>query len=149
MGDRFYREQIETLGTCPGLKTTKRRKRRMAWDEDKKTAVVKAYESADPTPETSMEIVTDLAEEYDESPNGVRMILTKAGVYVKKAPSTPKSTGSGDGDKPARVSKADAQSALTEAIEAIGATADEDIISRMTGKAALYFVEVLGKKDTD
>ena len=39
-----------------------------------------------PTPETSMEVVKEIAEELDESPNGVRMILTKAGVYVKKTP---------------------------------------------------------------
>jgi hypothetical protein len=39
-----------------------------------------------PTPENSMEIVKAIAEEMGQSPNGVRMILTKAGVYVKKAP---------------------------------------------------------------
>ena len=35
-----------------------------------------------------MEIVKDIADEFEESPNGVRMILTKAGVYVKKAPAS-------------------------------------------------------------
>ena len=33
-----------------------------------------------------MEIVKDIADELGESPNGVRMILTRAGVYVKKNP---------------------------------------------------------------
>ena len=42
------------------------------------------YTSAEPTPETSMEIVADIAEQMGESVNGVRMILTKAGVYVRK-----------------------------------------------------------------
>ena len=56
----------------------------MAWDDAKKEAVIEQYEAASPTPENSMEIVAELAEEFEESPNGVRMILTKAGVYVKK-----------------------------------------------------------------
>ena len=56
MGDRFYQQQLETLGTCPGMKTTTKRKRRMAWDDDKKAAVIAAYEEANPTPETSMEV---------------------------------------------------------------------------------------------
>ena len=50
----------------------------MAWDDAKKEAVIEAYEAAEPTPENSMEIVAELAEEFEESPNGVRMILTKA-----------------------------------------------------------------------
>jgi len=57
----------------------------MAWDDEKKALAVSMYESAEPTPENSMEVVKDLADELDESPNGVRMILTKAGVYIKKA----------------------------------------------------------------
>ena len=55
----------------------------MAWDDEKKAAVIEAYEAAEPTPENSMEVVAELAEEFEESPNGVRMILTKAGVYIK------------------------------------------------------------------
>ena len=78
MGDRFYFQQLNALGNCPGASTTTKRKRKMAWDDDKKAAVIAAYEEAEPTPENSMEIVKDLAEEYEESPNGVRMILIKA-----------------------------------------------------------------------
>ena len=76
MGDRFYFQQQQ------------RGKRRMAWDDDKKAQAVEMYGEQDPTPETSMEIVKEIADELNESPNGVRMILTKAGVYVKKAPAT-------------------------------------------------------------
>ena len=54
----------------------------MAWDDEKKAAVIEAYEAAEPTPENSMEVGAELAEEFEESPNGVRMILTKAGVYI-------------------------------------------------------------------
>ena len=60
----------------------------MAWTDEKKAEVIAAYEAANPTAENSMEVVKEIAEEFEESPNGVRMILTKAGVYVKKAPAS-------------------------------------------------------------
>ena len=82
----------------------------MAWDDDKKAQAVSMYEDQDPTPETSMEIVKAIAEELEESPNGVRMILTKAGVYVKKSPASGGSkTGTSGGSGGGRVSKAAAQ----------------------------------------
>ena len=109
----------------------------MAWDDDKKEAVIQAYESADPTPETSVEIVKEIAEEYEESPNRVRMILTKAGVYVRKTAAA--SNGSGS----PRVSKADAQQELIAALTSAGQSVDDDIISKLTGKAAKYFAGVI------
>lgn len=115
----------------------------MAWDDEKKQAVIEAYEGSDPTPETSVEIVKALAEEYDESPNGVRMILTKAGVYVKKSPAASGSSSGGSTGGTGRVSKAAAQEALTAAIKDAGQDADEEIISKLTGKAAQYFTTVL------
>jgi len=113
----------------------------MAWDDDKKAAVVEAYENANPTPETSMEIVKELADEYEESPNGVRMILTKAGVYVKKTPATTSSKSGSSGGT--RVSKAAAAEALTAALTDAGQEIDEDIVSKLTGKAAQYFTGVI------
>ena len=110
----------------------------MAWDDDKKEAVIQAYESADPTPETSVEIVKEIAEEYEESPNGVRMILTKAGVYIRK---TAAAAGNGSGSP--RVSKADAQQELIAALTSAGQSVDDDIISKLTGKAAKYFAGVI------
>ena len=114
----------------------------MAWDDDKKAQAVSMYEAADPTPETSMEIVKGIADELEESPNGVRMILTKAGVYVKKSPASAggKTTASGGSG---RVSKAAAQDALIAAINDAGQSVDEEIISKLTGKAAQYFTTVL------
>jgi hypothetical protein len=143
MGDRFYQQQLKATGTCPGAPLTNRRKRKMAWDDEKKAAVISAYEAAEPTPENSMEIVKEIAEEFEESPNGVRMVLTKAGVYVKKAAS------SGSGEKKAastgggRVSKASAVEALTAAISDAGQEVDEEILSKLTGKAAQYFTTVI------
>ena len=141
MGDRFYQQQLERTGFAPGLKNTNRRKRNMAWDDDKKAQAVSMYEEAQPTPETSMEIVKDIAEELDESPNGVRMILTKAGVYVKKTPAAKSSGGTTGGST--RVSKAAAQEALTAALSDAGQSVDEEIISKLTGKATQYFTSII------
>lgn len=113
----------------------------MAWDDDKKAQAISMYEEREPTPENSMDIVSEIAEELGESPNGVRMILSKAGVYVKKEPAA---GGSGTKSKTTkaastRVSKEDAQAQLIAAIEAAGKEVDSDIISKLTGKAAVYF----------
>ena len=129
MGDRFYFQQQQTRG-----------KRRMAWDEDKKAQAVEMYEEQNPTPETSMEIVSEIADELGESPNGVRMILTKAGVYVKKAQANGNGGASSGGT---RISKQAAQDALIAAINDKGGEVDEDIISKLTGKAAQYFTGLL------
>lgn len=142
MGDRFYQQQLQATGNTPGApKTTNTRKRKVAWTDEKKAAVIEAYEQADPTPENSMEIVKEIAEEYEESPNGVRMILTKAGVYVKKTPAA------GSGEKKAgggtRVSKAAAIEALSAALSDAGQEVDEEIVSKLTGKAAQYFTTVI------
>ena len=115
----------------------------MAWTDEQKAEVIEAYESQNPTPETSMEIVKDIADEFDQSPNGVRMVLTKAGVYVKKTPAA----GSTGGEKKAtggtRVSKAAAIEALTAALSDAGQEVDEEIVSKLTGKAAMYFAGVI------
>ncbi len=138
MGDRFYQQQLEKYGTCVGFKGTKRR-RKMAWDDEKKAQAVEMYTAEEPTPETSMEIVKDIADELDESPNGVRMILTRAGVYVKKTPASSSSSSGGTG----RVSKADAQEALSAAISDAGQEVDDSIISKLTGKAAVYLTGII------
>ena len=114
----------------------------MAWTDEKKAEAVSMYEEQDPTPETSMEIVKDIAEELDESPNGVRMILTKAGVYVKKTPAKAATGGSG-GTGGTRVSKAAAIESLTTAITDMGGNVDEEILGKLTGKAAMYFTTLL------
>ena len=142
MGDRFYQQQLAALGTCPGGPINKKRKRKMAWTDEKKAEVIEAYESQNPTPENSMEIVAEIAAEFDESPNGVRMVLTKAGVYVKKAPAA-KAASSGGSTGGGRVSKAAAIEALTAALTDAGQEVDEEIVSKLTGKAAQYFAGVI------
>ena len=71
------------------------------------------------------------------------MILTRAGVYVKKTPASKStSTGSTGGG---RESKADAQDALSAALTDAGMEVDESIISKLTGKAAVYLTGIVEK----
>lgn len=146
MGDRFYQQQLKKTGDCPGNRNPRKRKSKVAWDDEKKAAVIAAYTKASPTPETSMEIVKEIADEFDESPNGVRMVLTKADVYVKKGAATgaakaPKAAGAATGGT--RVSKQGAQDALIAALTDAGQEIDEDVVSKLTGKAAQYFAGVI------
>lgn len=115
------------------------------WTDELKQEVIKKYEDAAPTAETSTEIIKDIAEEIEMSPNGVRMVLVQAGVYVKKEASsgTAKTSTKKEGEGTKRVSKESAISELREAIEAAGKPVDEDILSKLTGKAAVYFLSVL------
>ena len=117
----------------------------MAWEDDQKKQAEAMYEEAEPTTETNMEIVKDIAEELDESPNGVRMILTKAGVYVKKTPAAKSSGGTTPGGGGTRVSKAAAAEALIAALGDAGQDVDEEIISKLTGKASQYFTSIITK----
>ena len=34
MGHRFYTQQLEATGTCPGAPLTNRRRRKMAWTDE-------------------------------------------------------------------------------------------------------------------
>lgn len=115
------------------------------WNDELKAKVIKMYRDADPTPETSTEIIKDIADEIEASPNGVRMVLIQANVYVKKdaaaSKTADKKAASGEGSK--RVSKESAIAELKEAIEAKGAPVDEDILSKLTGKAAVYLLSVI------
>jgi hypothetical protein len=111
----------------------------LAWDDAKKAKAVELYKAGEPTPENSMEIVAEIAEELGETANGVRMILSKADVYIKKDPSKASAKKSTTSSGNARVSKEDAHNGLIAAIEAANQKADEEIISKMTGKAAIYF----------
>jgi hypothetical protein len=115
------------------------------WTPELKEQVIKMYQDAEPSPESSTEIIKDIAEEIDMSPNGVRMVLVQAGVYVKKeaASGTSKTSTKKEGDAPKRVSKESAISDLRNAITERNAPVDEDILGKLTGKAAVYFLSVL------
>lgn len=116
-----------------------------AWTDELKQDVISKYEAAGPTPENSTEIIKDIAEEIEMSPNGVRMVLVQAGVYVKKeaGAASAKTTKAASGEGTKRVSKESAIAELREAIEGAGKEVDDDILSKLTGKAAVYFLSVL------
>jgi flagellar capping protein FliD len=115
-----------------------------AWTPELKEEVIEKYKAAEPTAETSTEIIKDIADEIEMSPNGVRMVLVQAGVYVKKDAAAAKTTAKKDtGDAPKRVSKESAIADLKAAIEAKGAEVDEDILSKLTGKAAVYLLGII------
>ena len=143
MGDRFYKAQLDALGTCPGYTGKRKQRKNMAWDDEKRAKVVAAYKAKNPTSDNSMEIVAEIAKEVGESVNGVRMILTKANVYVKKESAAGSKPAGEKKEGGARVSKEAAHSRLTAAINDIGAEVDDEIISKMTGKAAMYIAGLL------
>ena len=72
MSDRFYQQMRDATGWAPGMpvfmrNNKKYRRRRMAWTDESKEQAIEMYQDAEPTPETSMEIVKDIAEELGES----------------------------------------------------------------------------------
>lgn len=109
------------------------------WTNELKKQVIDRYVEANPTPENSVDIVKEIADEFDKTPNGIRMILSKAEVYVKKDP-TIKPTPH---KKDVRTNREAALTELKETITNMGKFADEDIINKLTGKAAKYFTSLL------
>ena len=115
------------------------------WTDETKKQAIDAYQAGEPTAANSTELVKEIAEDMQMSANGVRQVLVQAGVYVKKdaTATATKGTSTKAGDKAPRVSKESQIAALKEAIEAKGAEADDEILSKLTGKAAAYFTQVL------
>jgi len=115
----------------------------MAWDDAKKEKVIKLYTEQNPVPDNSIEIVKELAEKIGETPNGVRMILSKAGVYVKSTQTTSGTKKDSVETKVPKVGKADKIARLSEAIQSAGMVPDVEILDKLTGKAADYFAQVV------
>ncbi len=120
-----------------------------SWTDELKQQAIDSYTGGEPTPESSTELIKEIAEDMGFTPNGVRQVLIQAGVYVKKEPAKGGTTAKGGtstktaGDKAPRVSKEDQINALKEAIEAKGAEVDDEILSKLTGKAASYILKIL------
>jgi len=111
------------------------------WTDELKAELVEAYAAENPTPENTIEIVKRLAEKFEKTANGVRLVLTRENVYVKKEV---KSASTTSGDTPKRVDKTKAINALKKVIEDSGQEVDDDIVDRLTGKAAVYIAKLLG-----
>lgn len=126
------------------LSTLQTKEENMSWTEAQKEQAIKAYEDGKPTPENSTELIKEIAENMEQSANGVRMVLVQAGVYVKKEAATGGASKGGEkAEGTKRVSKESQIAELTAAIEAKGAEVDAEILSKLTGKAAAYFTKVL------
>lgn len=109
------------------------------WTDELKAEAVAMYLKAKPTPETSMDIVGDVGADLGFSPNSVRMILSKAGVYITKSAAAGKPKAATGGT---RVSKEAAHATLIEKLEAANKEVNEEVISKLTGKAAQYFASL-------
>jgi len=114
------------------------------WTDELRAEVVEAYLAQNPTPENTMEVVKQVAEQFDKTSNGVRLVLTRENVYVKKEVKSASASDKDSGDKPKRLNKAEAISDLKKAIEKAGHDIDSDICDRLTGKAAVYITKLLG-----
>lgn len=110
------------------------------WTDELRAQVVEDYLAAEPTAETSVEILAGIAEDIGKTVNGVRMILTKAGAYIK---ATPAKAAKKEGTGGTRVSKQDSIDALVAVMESEDIEVDDTIVSKLTGKAAIYFTGVL------
>lgn len=126
----------------------------MAWTDEKKAQLVAKYEEIMRTEyqtdaqraAASVEVVAELAEEFGETVNGTRMVLIKANVYIKKGAGETGTEAKAKAGASTRVSKADAAQALRNAIGAIDpALVDDEIIDKLTGKAAAYFTSLILK----
>ena len=96
-----------------------------------------------------MEIVSEIAQENGVTPNGFRMKLTKAGLYIKKAAGSASKSSASTGEKASggsRTSKAQAHADLRSAFSDAGLAPDfldDAIIDKLTGKAAAHLAEAI------
>lgn len=103
----------------------------------------------DERPGVSMEIVSEIAQENGVTPNGFRMKLTKAGLYIKKAAGSTSKSSASTGEKSSggsRTSKAQAHADLRAAFSDAGLAPDfldDAIIDKLTGKAAAHLAEAI------
>jgi len=120
-----------------------------SWTDEQRAQVIETYcaaikaagEDAEAIQEASTASITELSNTTGKTVAGVRLILNKAGVYVKKAPAA-------KADKPAgsttRINKAEAHATLTSVVSAVDTDlVDDAIISKLTGKAAVWLTDVI------
>lgn len=102
-------------------------------------------------PGVSMEIVTEIAKSENVSPNGFRMKLATAGLYIKKDASKASAGTGSTKEKSAggsRTSKAAAHADLLAAFNDAGLEdgfLDSEIVDKLTGKAAAHLAEAIRK----
>jgi predicted negative regulator of RcsB-dependent stress response len=122
----------------------------MNWTDEKRAEIIAHYVETMETnfstdeerAKNSIPVVKDLASQYGETTNAVRGVLSAAKVYIKAAPAS-KATGKGTASTGTRVNKAEAIQTLRNLILANAdndeSAVDDDILNKLTGKAAQYF----------
>jgi hypothetical protein len=110
------------------------------WTDELKAQVIAEYEAENPTPETTTEIIAVLADKHEKTVNGIRMILSKAGKYVAKTAASAASASASGEKKAPRKSKQDSLDELTALLESHGVEVDDTVVSKLTGKAAEFFI---------
>ena len=114
------------------------------WTDKSKAELVKRYLAENPTSKTTNEIMAKLVPDFEGSTvNGIRVILRNADVYVKVEPVSGKASTTTAGEK--KETKQESLDRLTKEIAVLGLEADETIVSKLTGKAAAYFADVIKK----
>lgn len=103
------------------------------------------YETPEDKGNAGTEICSKISQEIGKTVNAVRIILVQAGVYQKKVTTKKAATGGGSTGG-ARVNKAQAHEDLKATISTLDSElVDEEVISKLTGKAAQYITSVLQK----
>tara|TARA_R110000851_G_scaffold142629_1_gene281325 strand:- start:1400 stop:1762 length:363 start_codon:yes stop_codon:yes gene_type:complete len=106
-----------------------------SWTEETRSALIAEYLEKSPTPETTAAIVEELSHKFEATINGVRAVLSSAKVYVSQNTVKPAAD-----DKPKKRAKQDSLDDLTALFESNDLEVDDTIISKLTGKAAEYFI---------
>lgn len=119
----------------------------MAWTDEQKEKAKQMYLDGNPTPENSVELCKEIADELEQTSNGVRMVLQQFKVYVKKeagasseSDSPTKKASTSTGAK--RVSKEDSINTLKDKLRSAGKEVDDEILDKLTGKAAVYLASL-------
>lgn len=107
------------------------------WSLELKEQVVEEYLAGKPTPETTGDIVTGLAEKHNKSANGIVRILVLAQVYITRTKQKTETSGT------SRIPKAESLLTLTNLMDANEIELDSAVIDKLTGKAAIYWAGVL------
>lgn len=107
-----------------------------AWTDELRQEIIEEYQKEEPTPETTMDIVADIASNHSLTVNGVRMVLSRAEVYITKG----KTESASKEDKPKKKPKQESLDDLTALLTKHGVEPDDAVISKLTGKAAEYFI---------
>ncbi len=107
-----------------------------SWTDELKAQVIEEYTSQNPTAETTLDIVAAIAEKHNVTVNGTRMILSKGGVYVARG----STTATTDTPKVKKKTKDESLTELSTLLTEHGVEVDDTIISKLTGKAAEFFI---------